>query len=202
MSLELFDKDNLQGDEQKNMRFKIGVSMSVISLLVVFFGLFLFATGIITPTLQNGFAVDADKYVFVGKDTGGIEVYHNQTLYNRFSKPATGGYLLGMKDDRVVIETGRMTYYVDREGNYYSEEPSDGRPYNALQFTNKRSSSSGEYELIRFLGRTGIVEKTSDGEVLLYQIDLFSLICKYLLCFSWVGLLLGLVLCIPRFLKT
>ena len=153
----------------------------------------LVATGTVTLSVSN-FAVDSNDRVYIGTERE-IAIYQNNMVVGSIVPPTSRGYAFTVtEDDNILLSTASNVYLLDLEGNVLRKVPEIGTTtFNELQ-RNKREfiSVNGDfYQMQGNLLRTRIIKNNSEN---VFQISVLSVVVKYLLIFSAIGMYIFIVL--------
>lgn len=157
-----------------------------ISGLVVLFCFYMIFSGKVSLSM-NGFAVDKDDCLYIGKEYT-IEVYKNDELLRTINPQTSRSYVFTiLNGDTILLSTSSKVYTMDLYGNVLSEEPDDmTKVYNRLQREKKEffSVNKETYCLKNKWGRTYIV----NNENVIYKMPLVDYVVRLLLCIAFISI--------------
>lgn len=153
----------------------------------------LIATGTVTLSISN-FAVDSNDRVYIGKERE-ILIYQNNRIVGSIEPPTSRSYAFTVtEDDTILLSTASNVYLLDLNGSVLNKEPEIGTTtFNELQRNRKEflSVKGDFYQMRGNLLRTRIVK---NGSEVVFQISVLSVIVKYLLVLSVIGMYIFIVL--------
>ena len=136
---------------------------------------------------MNGFAVDKDGYLYVGKEKD-IVVFNEGEIVRTISPKTSRGYQFTiLSGEKILLSTSSVVYTMDLSGEILSkEEDVNTKIYNKLQreksfFT---AEDGTEYHTRSYWGRTQICK---NNEVI-YEMPLLDYIVRVLIIVVLIGL--------------
>lgn len=154
--------------------------------LVVLFCLYMIFSGKVSLSM-NGFAVDKNEYLYVGKENV-IEVYENDKLLRTINPQTSSAYIFTiLNGDTILLSTSTKVYTMDLYGNVLSEKEDDmTKVYNDLKKAKKEFAAvNGEkYHLQNTFGRTYI---SNDTDVV-YEMPILDYIVLIMLILTFISL--------------
>lgn len=153
--------------------------------LIVLFCLCMIFGGKVSLSM-NGFAVDKDDCLYIGKDSA-IVVYKNDELLRTSNPKTSRSYVFTiLNGDIILLSTSTNVYTMDLYGNVLSEKPDEmTKVFNQLQKDKKEFVSVNE-EIFRMKNKWGRTYIVNDANVL-YKMPLTDYIVRILLCGVFVS---------------
>ena len=151
--------------------------------------------GVIDLFYLNGFGVDSNEKVYLGKSNGDICVYQDEKLVNTFLAPTSRGYCLTVENDTLILGTGGNSFLLNLDGTVISNTPDPrSSTISKLQFNRTCTSKNGKrYKLKHLLGRTKVAAVTENEDVIVYQMPLESYIFKNVMYLSALAAVLSII---------
>lgn len=146
----------------------------------------------------NGFAVDSNNCLYIGKERR-IEIYKNNYLINTINPPTSRAYIFSIQnDDTIILSTASVVYIMDLEGNIIrSYEDTYTQTYNSLKKTkNKFSTKDGEQYSVKH--RFSRLEIVNSNNIQIYQMPLLDFIVRIVFVISFLGLWILIPILINR----
>lgn len=147
----------------------------------------------------NGFAVDSDKNIYLGKDSV-IQVLSPKGEEIRSLNPITSrGYEFTIIDDLIFVDTGTTLYTMDLYGNIIQKSDSTGKSgaifSNGNQFSCTASDGTN-YIMKNIFSRTKICEVNNGEYKQVYIMPIYDFIAKlsFFLCIISVIVVLPFII--------
>lgn len=158
---------------------------------IVMFGCILLLLTNTVSITNNGFAVDADQILYLGKDAKIVVIDNGQVVREISAKTSRGYRFTVVEGNTILLSNGSTVYTMDLEGNVLTKSTDEqSKLYNELQFQSKFTDVRGDtYTLSRPWGRLRITK----DDTLIYQAPLLDSIVVIAMVLSGVvAAILGL----------
>lgn len=177
----------------KSKILKIQIVGIVLLTLMILLIMFTILPGIVTIS-YNGFAVDQDGYLYLGKKDR-IEVIDSEgNLLRTIRAKSNMNFDFSIHENEIVMRAGSDLYWLDLQGNLLRQELKSKRWMEVLPPENKNLfvDASGTKYTMEYSGflRTSIFKWNGDEKMEIFKMPLFDYSMRLVLIFTVVGVAL------------